>query len=119
MRIFIAIFFAVHGLFHLPGFLRAFHIALEPGTERSISKTNGIIWLLGAILFNITAILFLMRMPAWWIFSAIAVMVSQYAIVTRWHEAKTGTVVNGIVIFLTVVFLLRYEASQMSLNMQF
>ncbi|MBK7637282.1 MAG: hypothetical protein IPJ13_25605 [Saprospiraceae bacterium] len=55
----------LHGLIHLFGFVKAFEFADVSALNQEISKPAGFIWLIGAILFVITALLLMFRVDAW------------------------------------------------------
>ncbi|WP_339708875.1 DUF6544 family protein [uncultured Kriegella sp.] len=72
-----------------------------------ISKPFGIIWLVAFILFSTTLALFLSQHNSWWIVGLLAVLLSQFLIITYWQDAKFGTSINLIV---TVFILIAYSS---------
>ena len=58
MKIVLSILIILHGLIHLLGFTKAFNLASVNQLTQHISKANGVLWLVAAILFVTTAILF-------------------------------------------------------------
>lgn len=92
-----------HGLIHLLGFTKAFNLAAVSQLNQNISKTNGAFWLIAAILFIITAILFLLKNNSWWIVAVPAIIISQYLIFTSWQDAKFGTLANVIILVAAVI----------------
>lgn len=101
MRIVILILITVHALIHVTGFVKAFDIAEVNEIQQGVSDLNGILWLLSAIFFLISATLRFLKKDQWWIISVPAILISQYLIFTSWQDAKFGTIVN--VILLTAV----------------
>ena len=105
-----------HGLIHLLGFAKAFHLAAVAQLAQPISKANGALWLVAALLFVLAALLWWFKNDTWWLFAVVATLVSQYLIFTSWQDAKFGTVVNVIVLMAaligygTVRFSHAYEA---------
>ena len=91
-----------HGLFHLAGFSRAFDLEAMIQLTQSISKPNGILWLFSAVIFVLTALLFVLKKDSWWMISAFGIVLSQYLVFTNWHDAKFGTIAN-IIILLAVI----------------
>jgi hypothetical protein len=58
MKIVFSILIILHGLIHLLGFTKAFNLASVNLLTQNVSKTNGMLWLVAAILFVTTAILY-------------------------------------------------------------
>ncbi len=92
-----------HGLIHLLGFVKAYNLTPIPHFTRSISKTNGILWLIAALLFILTSVLLLITIDYWWILAAISILISQYLIITVWHDARFGAIANVIFLIATVI----------------
>lgn len=88
----------VHGLIHLMGFAKAFQYAENSQLAQPISKPAGAAWGLSALLFILTAALFLMKKDGWWMWAVPAVILSQALIFTNWQDAKFGTIANVIVL---------------------
>jgi hypothetical protein len=51
MKILFTFIVFIHGLIHIMGFLKAFHIAEINQLQTTISKPIGVLWLLATILF--------------------------------------------------------------------
>ena len=98
MKILFAIFLVLHGLSHLMGTAKAFGIAEMPQLTQPIAGPLGIVWLLAASLFLVTAIALFTWPQWWWLVGAGAVVVSQVVIVTSWNDARYGTIANVIVL---------------------
>lgn len=92
-----------HGLIHLLGFTKAFNLAAVSQLHQNISKTNGTLWLIAAILFVAAALLFLLKNSSWWIVAAPAIIISQYLIITSWQDAKFGTIANLIILLAAII----------------
>ena len=104
--IFFSLLFIIHGLLHLSGCARAFQINSFFGKNSAkITKTNGLLWGVAAILFVITGSMFRTSAEYWWIFSMISISISQYLIIADWKEAKSGTTVNFVLLALTLLIL--------------
>lgn len=88
----------VHGLIHLMGFAKAFHLTKIEQLTREITKPAGVLWLTAGLLFVFTAILLLFRNEQWWIPGVLAVVSSQVLIVSAWGDAKMGTVANVVLL---------------------
>jgi hypothetical protein len=95
----------IHGLIHLMGFAKAFNYAEISQLTQPISKPIGAGWGLAALLFIITAILFLMKKDGWWIWAIPALLLSQTLIILSWEDAKFGTIANLIVLAAIIIGL--------------
>jgi hypothetical protein len=89
-----AIFLILHGLIHLPGVANAFGLAELPQLTQPISRGAG---LGAAIAFTAAAISLFTWPRGWWVVAAAGVLLSMFAIVPSWTDAKFGTLANAIV----------------------
>ena len=103
MKALLLILISIHGLIHLAGFAKAFKLARINQLSQPISKLNGSLWLLSAILFVSAAAMFSIEKEWWWILSVSGIMISQYLIINTWHDAKYGTVANIAVLIITII----------------
>ena len=87
-----------HGLIHLMGFAKAFGFAELPQLTGPISKGWGLAWLAAALAMLVTGGLFAAASRGWWIAGLVAVALSQAVIVSSWHDARFGTIVNVLVL---------------------
>jgi hypothetical protein len=101
----------VHTAIHLMGFAKAFHFGGNLPLSTAISKPMGIAWLLAFSLLTSTLILFFRGHPYWWMFAAIAAILSQVLIFTVWKDAKFGSIANLVLILAAVAgfFMHRFE----------
>ncbi len=103
MKIVFLIIMIVHGLIHTMGFVKAFDIADVKELTSSISRPFGIGWLIAAVLFMVSVLIFTMN-KSWWGFIAIpAVILSQILIIYFWSDAKFGTIPNLIILVVAIV----------------
>ena len=94
----LAVLLVLHGLLHLLGVAKAFGWAELSQLTRPISYPVGMLWLVAAVLFALTAVT-LFASPRWsWVVGVCAVLVSIIAIVPSWDDAKAGLIVNGVVL---------------------
>jgi hypothetical protein len=93
----------VHGLIHTIGFLKAFHIIDIDQLSKEISRPQGVVWLLTAILLLISAFLFLYNHAHWIFLAFIAVVISQVLIISTWSDAKFGTIANLMILIPAVL----------------
>lgn len=98
MRIALTILIGIHGMIHLFGFLKAFGLSEFNAIAQPVSKPLGILWLLAFILFAGSAILVNTHTNSWWILTAIAVLLSQFLIISFWTDARFGTIINLIIL---------------------
>jgi len=101
MRWIVAVLFAVHGLIHLMGFAKAFGYAKLPQLTQPISREMGLLWFAAGLLVVASAAMIVARTRGFWIVGGVALVVSQAVILSAWHDARAGTVVN-IVLLLAV-----------------
>lgn len=103
MRLVFVVLMTIHGLIHLIGVVKAFGIADVPQLTRPISPAFGVVWLLAALL-TLAAMVALFVAPAWWwLIGAVALVVSQVAIVSSFADAKFGTLAN-VILLLGVIY---------------
>lgn len=116
MKTVIAIFFLLHGLVHLLGFVKAFNPALTGVLSRDISRPAGVLWLLASLLFLWSLSGYLLKRE-WWPFVAVAgVVLSQVLISLNWADAKYGTLANFFILFLVLFSYGRMNFNQMILK---
>ena len=88
-----------HGLIHLLGAAKGFGWAEVDQLEQPIGSGAGVLWLLAAVLVLATAALLAAGGPAWWWAVAVAAAgLSQLAVGTSWGDAKTGTLINVVLV---------------------
>jgi hypothetical protein len=92
----------IHGLIHILGFVKAFNIAPVNQLTRNIPKPAGLFWLFTAILFILVACFYFFGKDWCWIICFAAVIISQVLIIRSWNDAKYGTIVNLILLFLLI-----------------
>lgn len=92
----------VHGLIHFMGFAKAFGYADLKNLTIPISKPIGLLWVSAAVLFLVSAVLYLMSKDAWWMVAPVAVLLSQSVIFMSWHDARFGSIANLIILLVAV-----------------
>lgn len=113
--LFIVILF-FHGLIHLMGFAKAFNFAEMSQLTQPISKSQGVVWLTVTLLFLTAIPLFLLRKDWWWLVGIVAVLASQYLILTTWQDAKFGTIANVIALFAVILAYGQWSVNQSIAN---
>lgn len=98
---FILLFF--HGSIHLMGFFKSVNSAAIAQLQLPISQIAGIFWLIAALIFVASALLFLLRNPYWWIPALAGLMISQTLVIFSWSDAKVGTLAN-LLVLIPVLF---------------
>ncbi len=103
----------LHGMIHLLGFVKGFHIKEVKELTLPISKPVGLLWLSATVLFILYGILFLTNSRYAWLAGIIAVAVSQILVILFWKDARYGTLPNAVVLLVSLVgygsFLLHNE----------
>jgi len=102
LRFLFALLQLVHGLFHFLGLAKAFGYGQLPQLNLSISKPLGLLWGLTALLFLVSAVLYLLKRE-WWYVGLVAVLLSQALILLVWQNARYGTLANCIIILVGIV----------------
>jgi anti-sigma regulatory factor (Ser/Thr protein kinase) len=92
-----AILVTVHGLIHLLGVAKAFHLAELPQLTQPISPFFGALWLMSALFFVVTAVSLVVAPRRWWLIGACGVLVSMFVIVPSWPDAQLGAAANAVV----------------------
>ena len=103
MRVALILLIAVHGVFHLFGFLKAFGISEFNSISQPIPKTIGIFWFLTFLLLALSVILILSHSNYRWLSGFLSMIISQILIFNQWSDAKFGTVANIIILFATII----------------
>jgi hypothetical protein len=98
MKIIFFVIITFHGLIHLMGFLKAFKLSEFEQLSQEISKPAGVFWLLAALLFSITAALYLSETNFWYVPALAGVAVSSVLIIAVWSDAKYGMIANLIIL---------------------
>lgn len=101
----------LHGMLHLIGFAKEWSLASHDGLSGKNlvdfswrrSRAAGMFWLFTGILFMATAAFYLTRWESYWLFAAIAILMSQTLIIIYWQDARYGTFIN-VAIVIALVF---------------
>ncbi len=104
---------AFHGAIHIMGFLKAFQLAKIDTLKQPIGKPIGALWLFSAISFVATALLFLLKVSGWPIIAFAAIILSQFLIFKSWKDAKYGTIINLIIICVSIPGYGKYSFDQL------
>lgn len=101
MKIFISLLLLMHAILHLMGLVKAFHENFLPALSRTIGKTEGVLWLVCAVLLFFADVYFLMDYSYWPILAIIGALLSQFLISLNWEDAKYGTILNILILGLS------------------
>ncbi|TNE52027.1 MAG: hypothetical protein EP344_15925 [Bacteroidetes bacterium] len=93
----------LHGMIHLMGFAKAFRYAEISELRLPVSRAWGSAWLVAALLFVASGMLFLVQREIWWVAAIPAVLLSQVLIFQFWRDAKFGSAVN-VILLVAIVF---------------
>ena len=92
----------LHGIIHFLGFVKSYHLAEVPQLSLDIPRSLGNLWLFCSILFLAVFILMIFDKPWWPFFAIAAVILSQTLIVLYWQDAKFGTILNIIILSVSI-----------------
>jgi hypothetical protein len=84
----------LHASLHFFWFLKAFNIISITPSKLRTSKTQGIFWLMAALLLMAAAELLFLDREYWWIYGSAALILSQTLLILNWKDAKAGTAIN-------------------------
>ena len=102
LKYFFAFIMLIHGLIHFMGFAKAYSYGNITQLTKDISKPNGLLWFLVAILFVVATVLFLLKKESWPYIAIVAAVISQILIIAVWKDAKFGSIVNVIVVLAAI-----------------
>ncbi|MCK0188400.1 DUF6544 family protein [Arenibacter sp. F20364] len=103
MRILLLIITFLHGLIHFMGFAKAYNWGNMAQFTKEISRPLGILWLMTALLFLVTATGMFFKKDWWPMLGIVAVVLSQGLIFTMWADAKYGTIANAIILCMAIL----------------
>lgn len=109
MRFVLSFLIFIHGLIHLLGFFKAFELAKMSSFSQSISKTNGVLWLLAAVGFMMCALAYGFKKEWWFLIAILSILLSQYLIFLFWKDAKFGIILNVIILLVSIVGYSNYK----------
>ncbi len=101
-RIVLFLTLLIHGGIHFLGFAKAFQLFDTPSLGIPVGPVNGVLWLFTTLLLGISAVELIRLKELWWRLAILALPVSQYLIITTWHDSKIGTLAN-VFILLSVI----------------
>lgn len=102
LKYLLAFILLIHGLIHLMGFAKAYNYGNITQLTKYISKPVGSLWLITATLFIVAVLLVLMKKESWQYVAIIAAVISQILIITNWKDAKFGTILNIIILLVSI-----------------
>ena len=109
LKYLLAFILLIHGLIHFMGFAKAYNYGNITQLTKYISKPVGVLWLITAFLFIVAVLLFLLKKESWPYIAIIAAVISQILIITVWKDAKFGTIVNIIILFVAIASYATYH----------
>lgn len=98
MRFLFAFLLLIHGGIHLFGFLKAFNFHQFEQLTQPISRAQGVLWLLAALLLAVTLLMYLSGAVFWFVPGFIAILLSQSLIFSHWGDARFGTIANVLIL---------------------
>ncbi|MDX1543906.1 MAG: hypothetical protein R3214_08160 [Christiangramia sp.] len=109
MKIVFIALIIVHLLIHLLGFFKAFDLVELSESGNQISRTQGIFWLVTALIFIPGGILYIQNNPVWTLAIIPAALASQILIVLNWNDAKYGAIVNLLIVLVAMMHFVVWE----------
>ena len=109
LKYLLAFILLIHGLIHFMGFAKAYNYGNITQLTKYISKPLGVLWLITAFLFIVAVLLFLLKKESWPYIAIIAAVISQILIITVWKDAKFGTILNIIILFVAIASYATYH----------
>ena len=94
----VAVVVVLHGFIHLLGAAKGLGWADISELKEPISTLMGAAWLTAGALVVLAGILLPIMARWWWAVGVVAAAASQVVILTSWSDAKTGTIVNLILL---------------------
>ena len=91
------------------GFAKSYNYGNIVQLTKYISKPVGLLWLITAIFFSIAVLLFLLKKESWSYIAIIAAVISQILIITVWKDAKFGTILNVLILFVAIATYATYH----------
>jgi hypothetical protein len=102
LKLIFGFFLIAHGMIHLMGFSKAFHLYNQSGKageiSTEISKPMGMAWLSVTTLFLASTLLLFLQNEYWLFLTLTATLFSQVLISKTWKDAWPGTIANLIVL---------------------
>lgn len=92
----------IHGLIHLMGVAKAFHLAELSQLTLPISRGWGIVWLAAGLSMLVSAFLLASGQRIWWVVVLVAVVLSQVAILGAWSDAWAGSILNVVALVVGI-----------------
>lgn len=100
LRYILAIVLIIHGLIHFSGY-KGRGPAYKGGGHSLSQVMSGVLWLASGFGFIAAGILSGSH-DAWWPAGALAILISTVLVVTRWKDARYGTIVNALLLLVTI-----------------
>jgi len=102
MKHLIPILLLIHGAIHLMGFLKAYGFMKGSPMTQTIGTTAGSFWLISFLLFLLSVFLFYTKQSYWPFVMLAAILISQILIILSWTDARYGTILNIVFLFVAI-----------------
>lgn len=113
MKVLLIILFLIHGCIHFMGFAKAFYPSSNFSATQFVSRPLGLAWLAVGLLCITTALLLLLKREWWPVLGILTVILSQVLIVIYWKDAKYASIVNSILLLISISGYGNYRFDQM------
>lgn len=104
----------LHALLHFIGFYQAHSKPQVLQLSSYISRPLGWLWLLVGLVLLGVLILKIKEIQAWPFFAIAAVILSQTLILTHWQEARFGSIINVLILLVSIPALGNFHFNKMA-----
>ena len=102
MKYIFSVLIFLHGAIHFMGFIKGFKIVQISNLQTDISSVSGIFWLVGFLLFTLSAIAYVFGKDFWSYIAVSAILISCGLILITWGDAKYGMIPNVIILVVAI-----------------
>jgi hypothetical protein len=103
MKVALSLLLVVHGLIHLLGFAKGFHLAALPQLTLPISRSSALAWLAAGSLLLLGAGATFVAPRFWGVVVLLALPISQALIIGQFKDAKYGSVLNALLLIPALI----------------
>jgi len=103
MNIIISLLFLIHGMLHIIGYWVAFGKIKPVIFKKKITPTFGYLWLSAGLAFIFVATVHYFQNETWPGLAIFCILYSQFLIIIFWKDARFGTVLNVILLCISIV----------------
>lgn len=102
----------LHGFIHILGFIKGWGLKDLKELTLPINKTMGVLWLISAIITFLYAFTYFVNNRYSWLLGFLVVLLSQTLIIIFWKDAKFGTIINMLILIVSIISFSAYKFQQ-------